>query len=78
MRVVQGLVGVDVADAGDDGLVEQHGLDRGAGVPGETVTEGGGRERLAQRLGPEPAQERVVAHGSAPARRIQPSRRASL
>jgi hypothetical protein len=62
-RVMQGLIGVDVADVGDDSLVEQHGPDRGTGVPGQAVPEGRHRERLAHRLRPEPAQERVARAG---------------
>ena len=52
-RGKQGFVGVDVADAGDDPLVEKNGLDRGASlhqrlaqpVGGEIVAQGLGAER---------------------------------
>jgi hypothetical protein len=45
--VVQGLAGADVADADDDGRVEQHGPDRGAALAGKASPERGHRERLA-------------------------------
>jgi hypothetical protein len=56
---VQDLVGVDVADARDGGLIEQHSLDRGAGMPGERLLQRSGRETVAQRLGSLPAEERI-------------------
>jgi hypothetical protein len=77
-RVMQGLIGVDVADAGDDSLVEQHGLD-GARAS---------RVRLSRRAatvkaapsGSDPSRRRngSLAQGAGPARRIQPNRLASL
>jgi hypothetical protein len=46
---VQDLVGVDVADARDGGLVERDRLDR-AGMPGERLLQRGGREIPVQRV----------------------------
>ena len=57
--VMQGLVGVDVADSRHDTLVQQHGLHRGPGMAGEALAQCRSREPLAKRFGPEPAKERV-------------------
>ena len=54
-RREQRLVGVDVADAGDDALVEERGLDRRLAAR-ERARQVGGRP-VAQRLGPELAGE---------------------
>jgi len=56
---IQDLVGVDVADARDGGLVEQDRLDGGAGMPGERLPQRGGREVIVERVRAEPGQERV-------------------
>jgi len=52
LRTPERLVGVDVADAGHDALVEQHGLDRGLapGEPGGEVRDG---ELMFERFRPE-------------------------
>ena len=59
LRAEQRLVGVDVADAGDPLLVEQHRLDRGAGLRRKRVQVLAGELGL-ERLDAEPLAEEVV------------------
>jgi hypothetical protein len=50
--VVEGFVGVDVADAGNDGLFEQEGFE-GAGTAAETAGEHVGGEGVFEGFGAE-------------------------
>lgn len=50
VRAKQDFVRVDIADAGDCLLIEQHGLDRSETVPGKLLPEAGQREPAAERL----------------------------
>ena len=65
LRRPQRLVGVDVAEPGDDALVEQDGLDRRL-APAQRRVQELGRERVRERLGAEPEREE---RGDAPRRR---------
>lgn len=60
----QGLVGVDVADAGEEGLVEQKGFE-GTGAGGKAPGEIGGRD--FQRFGAEAFQRAGGVPGQADA-----------
>ncbi len=54
----QGLADIDVAEAGDDRLVEQRRLDRGFPAR-EGVREGGGRKGIVERFGAEAGDQAV-------------------
>ena len=68
LRGVQHLVGVGVADAGDDGLVAQHALDLGA-APGQQAGQRVGGEVGGQRVGAEAGDARAPRPGRGPRRR---------
>lgn len=76
--MMQALVGVDVADAGDDGLVEQYGLDRCRAWRVRPSRRTATVKALVSGSGPSPRRNGSSAHGRSLARRIQPNRRESL
>src|SRR5690606_12318337 len=59
MRAPQRLARIDVADAGDDALVEQHRLERRRPAL-QARRQSDGVEIVAERLGPEPGEARRV------------------
>ena len=54
------LVGVDVADAGHGGLVEQRGLDAEGSMSGQLAGEDGCVEERVEWLGAHPRQQRIL------------------